>query len=159
MSVARLPETVETAPAEPPVCVIATPERPDRMPLPPQDARTDEHTPPVGARRRNQKHLMVPGSPRPQSRYSTSAEQVQKWVLSSLVIVTLGHLCAGIVVGAIFTPAARVEARVVLLVIAGIFGVLGVVGVLLIHKKPPVSPWLVTGFLPTLIGAWLMNWR
>lgn len=102
---------------------------------------------------------MVPGSPRPQSRYSTSAEQVQKWVLSSLAVVTLGHLSAGIVVAALFAPADRVDARVGLLVIAGIFGMLGVVAVLLIHKKRPVSPWLAVGSLPAVVGACLMSWR
>jgi hypothetical protein len=129
------------------------------MPLAPQDTRADEVALPVARKPRNQKHLMVPGSPRPQSRYSTSAEQVQKWVLSSLAIVTLAHLSAGIVVAALFAPADRVDARVGLLVIAAAFGVLGVVAVLLIHKKRPVSPWLAAGLLPSLVGACVMYWR
>lgn len=55
---------------------------------------------------------MSAGSPRPQTRYSTSVEQIQKWVLSSLAIVTLGHLSAGFVVAALFVPERRLDGRI-----------------------------------------------
>lgn len=32
---------------------------------------------------------------------------------------------------------------------------ISVVAVLFIHKKRPVSPWLLMGLVPTLVGAYL----
>ena len=49
------------------------------------------------------KHLMTPGQPRPQQRYSTSLGSVQKWVMSTLVTITILHLSAGVVVAAYFS--------------------------------------------------------
>lgn len=107
---------------------------------------------------RPRKHLMVPGHPRPQARYSSSVTQVQKWVLSSLALVTFGHLCVGLVVAALLAPSNRVASLVGLLVISGLLGVVAVVAVLLIHKKSLATPWLLMGFLPTAVGAYLA-WR
>lgn len=82
-----------------------------------------------------------------------SLGQVQKWVLSSLAVVTIGHLSAGLVVAALFAPEERPDARIGLLVIAGLFGVVALTAARLIHQKSPISPWLLLGFLPTLVGA------
>jgi hypothetical protein len=107
-----------------------------------------------------QKHLMTPGKPRPpQRRSSMSTSQVQKWVLSSLAVITLGHLAAGLVVAAIFPEEARPGARIGLLLIAGIFGVIAVAAGRAIHQKRLLSSWLLVGFLPTLIGAYFVYWR
>lgn len=100
------------------------------------------------------KHLMVAGAPRRHTRYSTNVSTVQKWVLSSLAVVTLGHLAAGLVVAAMFSPQNRLDARIGLLVIAGAFGVIAVAAALAIHTKSLLSPWLVLGFLPTLVGVY-----
>lgn len=102
---------------------------------------------------------MTPGSPRPKNRESMSVSQVQKWVLSTLAVVTVGHLAAGLVVAALFIDESRLDARIGLLVIAGIFGVIAAVTALVIHQKRLLSPWLLLGFLPTLVGAYLAFWR
>jgi hypothetical protein len=102
---------------------------------------------------------MSAGAPRPQSRYSTEVGTVQKWVLSSLAVITLGHLAAGLVVAALFAPQSRLDARIGLLVIAGAFGVIAVGAALAIHKQNPLSPWLLLGFLPTLIGSYFVFGR
>lgn len=103
---------------------------------------------------RPRKHLMTPGQPRPTYREPMSLSRVQRWVMSTLAATTILHLAAGLAVAAAFSP--RLDAKVGLLVIAGAFGVLSVLAVLLIHKQRPVSPWLVLGVLPAVVGAWFV---
>jgi hypothetical protein len=126
-----------------------------------QAVRSDPspHRPPSTPRPARRKHLMSAGAPRPQSRYSTDVSTVQKWVLSSLAVITVGHLAAGLVVAALFAPQNRLDARIGLLVIAGAFGVIAVAAALAIHKKNPLSPWLLLGFLPTLVGSYFVFGR
>jgi len=87
-----------------------------------------------------------------------SLGQVQKWVLSTLAVVTIGHLAAGLVVAAVFIDESRLDSRIGLLVIAGLFGVIAVLTARVIHQKRLLSPWLLLGFLPTVIGAYLAFW-
>jgi hypothetical protein len=100
------------------------------------------------------KHLMTPGQPRPPQRYSTSVTTVQRWVMSTLIVITLEHLAAGVVVAAYFSD--RVSAQIGLLVIAAAFGMLAFVAALLIHGRRPVSWLLLLGLIPSLVGAYLI---
>lgn len=84
-----------------------------------------------------------------------SVGQVQKWVLSALVVTTLMHLAGGLVLAAIFLDDARVPGRVGLNVIAGLVGVMGVAAARGIHQKSLLSPWLLVGLLPTAVGLYL----
>ncbi|HET6626627.1 MAG TPA: hypothetical protein VFG63_09570 [Nocardioidaceae bacterium] len=106
-----------------------------------------------------QKHLMTPGSPRVRNAEPMSLSQVQRWVLSTLAVITIEHLAAGLVIAAIFMPEDRLDSRIGLLAIAGAFGVIAVVTALVIHQKRVLSPWLLLGLLPTVVGAWLVFWR
>jgi hypothetical protein len=99
------------------------------------------------------KHLMTPGQPRPQQRH-TSLTTIQRWVMSTLVTTTILHLAVGLVVAAYFAD--RLDAQIGLLVIAGAFGVIAFEAALLIHRHRPVSPWLLPGLLPALVGAYLI---
>ncbi len=74
--------------------------------------------------------------------------------MSILAVVTIGHLAAGIAVVAVFTDESRMDARVGLNVIAGVIGVLAVATGLMIHRKSPLSWWLLVGLLPMLVGVW-----
>ncbi|MEP7088675.1 MAG: hypothetical protein ABI776_01100 [Nocardioidaceae bacterium] len=98
------------------------------------------------------KHLMTPGQPRPPQRQSMSLTTVQRWVMSTLVTLTLLHLSAGLVVAAYFS--AKPSSQIGLLVISGAFGVIAFEAALLVHKHKPVSPWLLLGLIPPLVGAW-----
>lgn len=100
------------------------------------------------------KHLMTPGQPRPPQRYSTSLSSVQRWVMSTLVAITILHLSTGLVVAAYFAP--RLDARIGLLVISAAFGLIAFEAALLIHKHRPLSLWLLPGLVPAMIGAYLM---
>ena len=99
------------------------------------------------------KHLMVPGQPRPQQR-STSLTTVQRWVMSSLTAITILHMSGGIVVAAYVSD--RRSSQIGLLVIAAAFGVLAFVAALLIHRRSPLSWWLLPGLLPALVGAFII---
>lgn len=109
------------------------------------------------------RHLMTPGVPRPAprrtSRSNMSTAQVQKWVLTVLAGVTIGHLSAGIVVAALAIPEDKTVPRIGLLVIGGLIGILAAVAIRAIHQKPPVSLWLLGGTVPALVGAYLGFWR
>lgn len=88
-----------------------------------------------------------------------STGKVQKWVLSSLVAVTIGHLSVGMVIAALFAPEARLDSRVGLLVIAGLFGLIAIAVARLIHQWRLLSPWLLLGLIPALVGAYLEFWH
>jgi len=103
------------------------------------------------------KHLMTPGQPRPQQRYSTSLGSVQRWVMSTLVTITILHLAAGLVVAALYAEPR--SSQIGLLVISGAFGLVAFEAALLIHHHRPVSWWLLPGLLPALVGAYLLFGR
>jgi len=100
------------------------------------------------------KHLMTPGQPRPPQRYSTSVGTVQKWVMSSLVTITILHLSIGVVVAALFAD--RLDAQIGLLVISALFGVIAFAAALLIHRRSLLSFWVLPGVLPALVGAYFV---
>ena len=100
------------------------------------------------------KHLMTPGQPRPPQRSSMSLTSVQRWVMSTLVAVTILHLSVGVVVAAYFAP--RLDAKIGLLVISAAFGLIAFEAALLIHKHRPVSLWLLPGLLPAFVGAYFI---
>ena len=81
---------------------------------------------------------------------------VQKWVMSVLVVTTMVHLVGGLVVAAAYVD--QRGGQIGLLVISAVFGVLGVVGARAIHGASMASPWLVAGVVPTLLGAvWIFR--
>lgn len=98
------------------------------------------------------KHLMVPGQRRPPQRQSMSMTSVQRWVMSSLVAITILHLSVGLVVAAYFSD--RVDSQIGLLVISAAFGLIAFESALLIHRHRPLSLWLLPGLLPPLLGVW-----
>lgn len=103
---------------------------------------------------RRRRHLLDPDNPvPPPTRGGMSLTTVQRWVLSVLAVTTIGHLAVGLVFGAAYADGSRAGAELGLLVIAGVVGVLGVAVGFLIHERSPVTPWLVTGLVPGLVGA------
>ena len=103
---------------------------------------------------RRRKHLMDPNNPQPMRRDSMSLNRVQTWVLSTLTVTTILHMSAGLVLAALVAD--TMDARIGLLVIAGLFGVFSVVAALAIHKRRPLSWWLMLGWLPSIIGAYVI---
>lgn len=95
---------------------------------------------------------MDPNDLHPRSRTeSASLTRVQQWVMSTLVASLILHLAAGLVIGAYVSD--RPDARVGLVVIAGVLGFLAVVAALVIHQVALPSWWLLLGVVPGLLGA------
>jgi hypothetical protein len=83
-----------------------------------------------------------------------SLSTVQRWVMSTLTATTIMHLAVGVMLAAYFSE--RLDAQVGLLVISGAFGIVAIVAALLIHKHRLLSPWLLIGLAPALVGAYLL---
>lgn len=81
--------------------------------------------------------------------------RVQRWVMSTLAVITILHMSAGLILAAMFLEDATRASQVGLNVIAGAFGVLAVVVALGIHGRRILSPWLLLGMVPALVGLWL----
>ena len=101
---------------------------------------------------RRPRHLMDPNAPQRDTINSAGTTRVQKWVMSTLVVTTILHLAGGLLVAAWFIELDQTAPRVGLSVIAGAFGVLAVAAGLAIHKRPLVTPWLLLGLLPMVVG-------
>ncbi|KRE95140.1 hypothetical protein ASG76_05500 [Nocardioides sp. Soil774] len=80
--------------------------------------------------------------------------RVQRWVMSTLAVTTILHLVVGLVVAAVMLDGPP-SSRAGLAVIAGVFGAMAVATGLAIHGKRIVSPWLLLGVVPTLVGLYL----
>lgn len=99
------------------------------------------------------KHLMTPGQPRV-VRESMSIGSVQRWVLSALAATTIMHLSAGLVVAAATLD--TTGKQIAMLAIATAFGIIAMLAALLIHQAKPLSPWLLVGLVPTLVGVYFI---
>lgn len=111
-------------------------------------------TPDQGAPRR--KHLMDPNAPRkaPDPEALVRLARVQRRVVSVLAITTVLHLSAGLVIAADHVGKDRLDAQLTLLTIATIFMVGGIAATLVINHRKWLSPWLLIGLTPGLVGLW-----
>jgi hypothetical protein len=105
------------------------------------------------------RHLIDPSAPR-RTVSAASAERsltrVQRWVMSALAVTTIAHFAGGLVLAALFLDDPRPGARVGLCLLAGVSGVMGVAAALAIHRRTVLSPWLLLGLTPALVGLWLV---
>lgn len=110
--------------------------------------------PSQGAPRR--KHLMDPNAPRkaPDPQDLERLARVQRRVISVLAITTVLHLSAGLVIAADHVGKDRLDAQLSLLAIATVFMIGGIVATLLVNRRPWLSPWLLIGLTPGLVGLW-----
>jgi hypothetical protein len=109
---------------------------------------------------RRRKHLIDPNAPRQARNIAAekkSLTRVQQWVMSTLVVTTIIHLCGGLVFASLYLDNPEPGAEIGLNVIAGVFGMLGIAAAFMIHRKSPLTPWLVLGLAPTVIGLLLLN--
>jgi 4-amino-4-deoxy-L-arabinose transferase-like glycosyltransferase len=93
----------------------------------------------------------------PVARHELSIEQVQRWVVSFLILAVasfpLGALTA--VIHRIVDDGRRPDGMLLLVVMAAL-GVLALGAIRLVHKRPPLSPWLLCGVLPAVVAALLV---
>ncbi|MDN4174854.1 hypothetical protein QWY28_17965 [Nocardioides sp. SOB77] len=111
---------------------------------------------------RRARHLLDPDNPRPArpvrpggSQRSMSIDVVQRYVLSVLAATTILHMSAGLVIAGLVIDDENRTSQVGLCVLGGAFGVMAVAAALAIHRKNPLSPWLLLGTIPGIVGVWL----
>ena len=103
---------------------------------------------------------MDPDAPprvRDSAREEQSLTNVQRWVVSVLAVSTVVHLVLGLLLAAVVMEDPRPGARVGLCVISGGFGVVAVVLARAIHGRSAVSPWLLLGLVPAVVGVWFVS--
>ncbi len=103
---------------------------------------------------RRARHLMDPNQPRKPTSPEDLARlaRVQRWVLSVLAVTTIGHLALGLVLAALLITDDNQGAQIGLCVIAAITGMVAVATGFAIHQKNPLTPWLLVGLTPGVIG-------
>lgn len=87
---------------------------------------------------------------------SREITRVQQWVLSVLVATTILHFAVGLAIAGVYADGSRPGAGIGLNVLAAICGVGAVIAARLIHRRSPLSWWLLLGPVPGIIGAWLV---
>jgi hypothetical protein len=102
------------------------------------------------------RHLMDPANLQRPSVESREITRVQQWVLSVLAATTILHLSVGLAVAGVFADGSRPGAGVGLNVLASLSGVGAVVAARLIHRRSPLSWWLLLGLTPGLLGLWFV---
>jgi hypothetical protein len=105
---------------------------------------------------RRRRHLMDPDNPQRPSVESLEITRVRQWVLSVLVVTTILHLSAGLAIAGVFADGSRPGAGVGLNILSAVCGVGAVVAARLIHRRTPLSVWLLPGVLPGLVGLWFV---
>jgi hypothetical protein len=105
---------------------------------------------------RRARHLMDPANPQRPSVESREITRVRQWVLSVLVGTTILHLSAGLAIAGVFADDSRPGAGVGLCVLSGMCGVAAVLAARLIHRRRPLSWWLLLGLVPGLVGLWFV---
>jgi hypothetical protein len=84
--------------------------------------------------------------------------RVQRWVMSSLLIVVLFAHSFGMVLGAVYgVDDSHPDAKIGLLTLAVLMNVGAVVGVRLINERSWLTPWLVTALIPSAIGVYAIT--
>ena len=88
------------------------------------------------------------------ARHELSIEQVQRWVVTFLILAVasfpLGALTA--VSHAIVADGRRADAILLLGVMVAL-GVLALGVIRMVHRRPPLSPWLLCGAVPAIVAA------
>lgn len=85
--------------------------------------------------------------------------RVQRRVVSVLIITTLIHLTAGLILAADLIDDDRFLAQLGLILIGSAFFVLGIAAVRAINRKPLLTWWMLTGLVPVAVGVWWVALR
>ena len=87
-------------------------------------------------------------------RRELTIEQVQRWVVSFLILAVsafpLGALVA--VIRSIVDDGRRSDG-VILLVVMAVIGVVALGAIRLVHRRPAFAPWILLGVVPAVIAG------
>lgn len=108
---------------------------------------------------RRARHLLDPDDPRPPAsdrQPRMGIETVQRYVMSVLAATTILHLAIGLVIAGLVIEDEHRTSQIGLCVLGGAFGVISVAAALAIHGRSILSPWLLLGTVPGIVGVWLV---
>ena len=99
---------------------------------------------------------MDPNAPRkaPDPKDLERLSRVQRRVASVLMITTVLHLSAGMLILGVEVSDDRMDARIGLFAIATVFTLGGIAATSFLNKRPWLSAWLILGLLPTAFAIW-----
>lgn len=80
--------------------------------------------------------------------------RVQRRVASVLIVTTLIHLTAGLILAADAVSDDKRGAQIGLILLGGAFYAVGIGAVRAINKKPLLTWWLLTSLIPVAAGLW-----
>lgn len=87
-------------------------------------------------------------------------ERVQRWVMSSLLLLVGSMLSFGMVLATLLVIArSRTGAQVALLVMSSIVAAITICGVRLLNRRSLVTPWLVLAASPLVVGLVFLHQR
>lgn len=86
-------------------------------------------------------------------------EKVQQWVGSLIVLVVgLAPTVALAITGPLMVDdPGRRSAAIGLICMSAVVGMATIAGMLLIHRRSPLSPWLVLGVVPAAVAAFSLR--
>jgi len=101
---------------------------------------------------------MDPNAPRKQTTPEDleRLQRVQRWVMSVLAAATILHLALGLVIAAVLVDPEYQSSRIGLCVVGGAFGVIAVAAAFAIHRRSILTPWLLAGLIPSVVGLVLV---
>ena len=100
---------------------------------------------------------MDPNNPQlpPRRGGGMALSQVQRWVLSIVVLGVVGLHATAMAAAPLAFDTAAPGATPGLLIISGVFGMMAVVAALVIHKKSPLSVLVLLGWIPALVFVFI----
>jgi len=101
---------------------------------------------------------MDPNAPRPKRDPEAvkRLERVQRRVVSVLIMTTIAHLTAGMILAAVLdVGGGNTASKIGLCIIGSLFWNCGVAAVRALNRKKPLSLWHLTSLVPLAVGLWL----
>lgn len=88
-----------------------------------------------------------------------SLDAVQRWVISTLLVVVGGAPASALAAYSTRLADEDYTGAVGLWVMSCVIGIVVAGAVLVVHRRFPVSPWLLAGLIPSAIGAYYLFWN
>jgi hypothetical protein len=104
---------------------------------------------------RRARHLMDPDNPRP-PQPTRRRKNGKQGGMPIEIVPRYVHLSVGLVIAGLVIDDEHRVSQIGLCVLGGAFGVMAAAAALAIHRKNPLSPWLLLGTIPGIVGVWLV---
>jgi len=87
-------------------------------------------------------------------------ERVQRYVMSSLLVLVGSMLSLGMVLASLLViERSRGGAQIGMLVMATVVAAITIAGVRLLNERNPLTPWLLFALIPAIVGGLVLHAR